>query len=133
MNTLFWGLGCDQNHNTHQLSTTSCFISIPFSVNGLLTWRGDAASHLARNVAVPSPEAAGPVRGSDYLRAGRTTGRTAGRGPVGQSPPQHSCSWNPTTSLWMRSAGSRLSLLDIFQLPTKPERNEMILVFSIFA
>lgn len=48
-----------------------------------LTTKLDVASHQARSVVVPNLVDAGLVRGSDCLKAGRTTGRTAAQEPGG--------------------------------------------------
>lgn len=98
-------------------------INVIYAINSILTWKGGVALHQARSVVVPSPEAAGPARGFDCLRVGRTTGRTADQGPVGRSPPLSSGFPNQTVFLLMFSDWSHLFLVDIFHL-CQPGRNE---------
>lgn len=59
----------------------SCLVH--HSINNTITSKTDVISHQARSAVVPSLAVAGLAMGSDCLRVGRTTGRTAAQKPVG--------------------------------------------------
>lgn len=58
-------------------------ILIPVYKVDIFTRKINAVSHQARNVAVPSPVVGGLVRGSDCLKVGRTTDKTAAQVSAG--------------------------------------------------
>lgn len=59
----------------------------------LCTYGRGEAWRRTRSAAAPSPEAADPVTGSDCLKVGRTTGKTASQRPGGRRSPRPSHLW----------------------------------------